>query len=673
MNFLNSVILFGLGAAVIPLVIHLLSKRNTQETVFPSIRFLEWLKSDRIRLLRLKQFFVILLRTLIISLIVLAFARPALKSAFESSSPTAAAIIVDNSASMFYVDNGELLYDRALRKAGDIIDFLREDDTAAIVFTGDDSHGEIPRVYDDPEELTAVLENAAENPAAADPASAFSRALDALKSSGLINKELYYITDAAVESIPDSLNTDGESVRLYVMTLGPDERNGRVVTDITLVDKLVAPGRTLTFAAEVSGDTGGSNDVEFFVNGERKGRAVPDESGWAEFTYVPDVSGWYSVYAAVNDGYFGQGEVRRLVRSVPETVKILIAGESREDTFYLEKALIAGTEDMVFDVRSITGENIEQDDLFWADVIVFSGINDIPKTLYRALLAEIADHGKGFMVFPGADVETSLYADGIFRDMFPVQILTGGVLRTGRTNRIETFDLNHPVLSEISRDGEFAKPETSSYIRMASAANISVLARFDNGDMAAGVTDCGKGAVLMFAVGADTGTGDVAVSGIFSPLIVRAAQYLSGTLSGSFTYTTGESGSVNIGSVTRGTQVTVKPEGLPPVLVEYEAGPNGAIVSTGKFSAPGFYVIYAGTFERARFCVNTPRSEIVYTRAGERAMAQSFGELPWKTVTDTESVTDIVTADRYGRELFSVFIICAVALVCVEMVLSRKV
>ena len=43
MNFLNSIILFGLGAAVLPLVIHLLSKRNTKETVFPSIRLLELL------------------------------------------------------------------------------------------------------------------------------------------------------------------------------------------------------------------------------------------------------------------------------------------------------------------------------------------------------------------------------------------------------------------------------------------------------------------------------------------------------------------------------------------------------------------------------------------------------------------------------------------------------
>jgi hypothetical protein len=575
---------------------------------------------------------------------------------------------------MFYVENGELLYDRALWKAGKIVDFLQKGDTASIIFTGDDPLYEIPRLYDDPEQLAAILDNAPGISPAADPAAVFSRALNALKSSGSINKELYYITDADRECFPDSLDTGGEQVRLYVLTVGSDVRNGRVVTDIELVDKLVAPGRKLTVAAAVSGDNGGSDgDVEFYVNGERKGKAVPDESGRTEFSYTPESPGWYSVHAAADDGYFEQGEIRRLVINVPETVRVFIAGESRRDTFYLEKAFMSGGDETVFEIRSKTGEDIERDDIVWADVIVFSGITNVPKAQYRALLSEIVDHGKGFMVFTGEDAETSLYADGIFRDMFPVRIQPGGERGDGRMNRIETFDLNHPILSAISRGGEFVKPEAASYIRMAPSADIDVLARFDNGDMAAGITGCGKGAVLLFAFAADTGAGDVPVSGIFPPLIIRAAQYLSGTLYGGNTFETGEAGSVDIGAVLGNSQITVKPDGMPPVLVEYESGPNGAIVTTNDFSAPGFYSVFAGTFERARFCVNVPRSEIVYTRAGVQSIAGSFGNMPWKSIEDSESVTDIVTVDRYGKEMFGVFMLCAIALICVEMVLSRKV
>ena len=66
MNFLNPVVLFGLGAALLPLVIHLLSKRRAKEVAFPSIRLLELMQTDRIRMLKIKQLLILLLRTLII-------------------------------------------------------------------------------------------------------------------------------------------------------------------------------------------------------------------------------------------------------------------------------------------------------------------------------------------------------------------------------------------------------------------------------------------------------------------------------------------------------------------------------------------------------------------------------------------------------------------------------
>ena len=72
MNFLNSIVLFGLGAAVLPLLIHLVSRRRAKDVAFPSIRLLELMQSDRIRMLKVKQLIILLLRTLIIVLIILA-------------------------------------------------------------------------------------------------------------------------------------------------------------------------------------------------------------------------------------------------------------------------------------------------------------------------------------------------------------------------------------------------------------------------------------------------------------------------------------------------------------------------------------------------------------------------------------------------------------------------
>ena len=40
MNFLNPLFLFGLGAAAIPILIHLFTRRRPREVKFPSLEFL---------------------------------------------------------------------------------------------------------------------------------------------------------------------------------------------------------------------------------------------------------------------------------------------------------------------------------------------------------------------------------------------------------------------------------------------------------------------------------------------------------------------------------------------------------------------------------------------------------------------------------------------------------
>ena len=79
MNFLNPLFLFGLGAAAIPVLIHLLTRRKPREVRFPSLDFLAEVNQSEIRRLRLKQWLLLLLRTLAVALLALALARPSLQ------------------------------------------------------------------------------------------------------------------------------------------------------------------------------------------------------------------------------------------------------------------------------------------------------------------------------------------------------------------------------------------------------------------------------------------------------------------------------------------------------------------------------------------------------------------------------------------------------------------
>ena len=79
MSFLNPFLLFGLVAAAIPVIIHLFTRRQPKETLFPSLEFLTEVNQSEIRRLKLKQWLLLLLRTLAVAALAMAIARPALK------------------------------------------------------------------------------------------------------------------------------------------------------------------------------------------------------------------------------------------------------------------------------------------------------------------------------------------------------------------------------------------------------------------------------------------------------------------------------------------------------------------------------------------------------------------------------------------------------------------
>ena len=681
MNFLNPFVLLGLGAAVLPILIHLLSKRRAKEVAFPSINLLKLMQTDRIRMLKLKQLIILLLRILIIIFIIIAFARPALRSVIKENARTSAVIIIDGSASMLYVDNGELLFNSALRKAEEIINLIRQDDTIAVIFSG-----EIPKALGeesgrDKKELVKVLKDIKNSWSTSDPTQSFDMAFDLLSSSNALNKEIYYITDGAINTLPDSLNVADKNVRLYTILLGPEKRDGSVIEDISLVDKLLAPGKKVTFHVKGFVDEHEEDmNIEFFVNGERKDRTrVIKRSGniaEADFTYTPETHGWYSVYAAVNEGYFEPGDTRRITVKVPQKVKVLITGGKPEDMYFLEKVLNSDPDESMFSIKKVLVSNIAQQDITMADVIILSDISALPEPVYQSLLNAVVEHGKGLIVFPAKDINSSLYTNGIFRDIFPVNV-EGTFLFKGKNDGsytyIDWFDFTHPILQGVSREGEFYRPEVKTFLKIIPAASINVLARFSDNSMAAGEIACGEGKAVVFSVDAFSLDSELPLTGIFVPFLIRSVQYLSGTLINSRLYETGESIMEYIGEVPQNAQVTVKPEDTPAILVDIERSDNGVSIKGMSAGLPCFYSVYVGNEERIRYSVNTPVPEIIFERAGILTSSDVYKDIRWKEIDSSEKLTEFVLNDRYGKELFGIFIMLAMVLLIVEMIVSRKV
>ena len=679
MNFLNPFILFGLGAAVLPVLIHLLSKRKTKELAFPSIEFLDLMKSNRIRSLKLKQLLVMLLRTLIIIMVILAFARPAVNSVFYRNARSSVVVIIDGSASMEYIHNGEALYRQALRKAGEIITMLGKDDTAAIIVSASLPILIEPGMTTDKQKLLNALNSVEYLWSSSDVTGSFDMALDMLSSSAVPNRELYFITDGAENALPDSLPSVPYSLRIYTVLLGSEKRQGAIIEQVNLVDRLVSPGKELTFDVEgVLTSDDEETGIEFFINDERKGRIQvvkhSDESIETEITYTPDTPGLYSVYAAVDDGRFEAGEIRRIVVHVPLKIKVLLVGDSESGWYYLLRALEPDSEESMFLIKKVLSTELVQSDFTQADVIVLSGVSALQEQDYNSLLSAVVERGKGLVVFPPADMNTSFYFQGIFRDMVPVEIEKRMSIdgKSGNFAVIDWFDMTHPILDGVSKEGKFQKPEVRSFFKMRPTGKVTALARFNDGSMAIGNTVCGKGRIVVFAVDSSPSDSELPLTGIFVPLFIRTVQYLSGTDIICGRYETGDSMNEFIGDVPQSTSVAIKHVNGPARFVDVTPTDEGMFLRKESAGEPGFYSVFVGDEERTRFCVNAPRAEIIFKRAPIHEYAEVYNRFNWKVLKENESVSESVTKDRYGTELFGLFMLLSGALLVIEMVVSRK-
>jgi hypothetical protein len=135
-TFLNPIALFGLIAVSIPVILHFFNRRKAHKVQFSSIRLLKLLENRRIRQVRLYQILLIIIRTLLILFLILAFARPTLPSGFISSSGSARAtgvIILDNSYSMNTYHNSSSLFHEAREKLIQIIKTFRKNDQVFVL------------------------------------------------------------------------------------------------------------------------------------------------------------------------------------------------------------------------------------------------------------------------------------------------------------------------------------------------------------------------------------------------------------------------------------------------------------------------------------------------------------------------------------------------------------
>ncbi|HUG93733.1 MAG TPA: BatA and WFA domain-containing protein [Planctomycetaceae bacterium] len=81
MSLINPALLYGLGLAALPVILHFLLRSKPKKLLFPALRLLMHRRKTNVRRLRLRHLWLLLVRIAVIAAIVLAVARPSLPAA----------------------------------------------------------------------------------------------------------------------------------------------------------------------------------------------------------------------------------------------------------------------------------------------------------------------------------------------------------------------------------------------------------------------------------------------------------------------------------------------------------------------------------------------------------------------------------------------------------------
>jgi len=314
-TFLHPLALVGLAAAAIPALLHLLERRVPPEADFPPLRYLSEAERQNARRLKLRHLLLLILRTALIVLIVLAAARPLFPTQASGGSlhePTAVAVILDNSVSSGLVVDGRPALERLKAMARGSLARATASDRLWLVLADGVARAGTPDV------LLATVDSAGVSARRLDLTAAVRAATRLVDAEPLPAREVHVVSDLQRTALGPGRAGVLRGVR--VLALAPPSRApaNRGVGAARVTDGAAAVDIVGTPAA----GAGGAAPVTLRIHGREVGRALVAPGSTASITLPPLGPGWWVGEAVLDADELRADDRRFLVWRVAAPARV---------------------------------------------------------------------------------------------------------------------------------------------------------------------------------------------------------------------------------------------------------------------------------------------------------------------------------------------------------------
>jgi len=723
MTFLNPFVLFGLIAATIPLVLHLLNLRRLRTVEFSSLRFLKELQRSSLRRVRIRQWVLLLLRTLLIASLVFAFSRPAVVGTLGGiaggRAATTMVVLVDDSPSMTVRNERGMLFAQAKESAASLSSLLKEGDQLYLVPLSELVHKEEFIPLRTREQATPVLSDLQPSLIRVPFQRAFRAASRILATSNSPNQEVYLLTDAqANQFLPDSAKPSTAisftpQVRTYVIRTGATTRTNAAVASAEVRNLIVSRSRPLQVGATLRNFGAISiNGViaSMTLDGTRIAQQSVNLSEDGSVDIIgrtnPRRAGFLKGSVDIEDDALDADNHRYFSARIPGTINVLLVGSTAADTRFVRLALtLSGDSTLagIFTLRQLPETALPASDLGGIDVIILCNVRDF-NSVSADRLIHFVEQGGGLMIFPGVKTDLGSYNSLLFSRLGipPAGAPAGTLNATPSATGVTSFgrlDQEHPLFSGMFEDRAghkkwtIASPHISTAIVPGASPQAHAIISLTNGRAFLMEYPAHQGRVLLYAVDAGIEWSDFATQGLFAPLVYRSAVYLSAHSQDISSFVAGQPLEILLRLSIVGDHSAyffVSPSGKPERTVpEYRSVSGIAVFRSTPTIESGIYELQKMadqqtgqqgsqsmvTLAAAAVNVDTAESDL---RTVDEAALQRFWtglgipETNAHVLNASQTLDAAVEQSRYGLELWKHFLFLALALALAEMIVARE-
>ena len=678
MTFLSPSILWGMLAITIPIIIHLISLRHTRDTEFSTLRFIKSLKHETIRRLRIKQWLLVLLRTIAILCLILMFSRPLMTGTLTSKLggyiESRAVIIVDNSASMAVHTGDGTLLDRAKSSLPAILKGL-EGETTVELYQTNPPRKLFSGSHEEGRSIMAGVKGIVQTNMTDNLWTMIDSVLQMVEASEP-NRECFIISDfqSAPSFTIDSLNPNSDWK--YYCILQPKVENNISISEVSVLSQIKLPNHLVKLNTRVG--NGGVTDkrnipVELYLNDERVGQIVSqfEPSKFKDFMFqvYPGKTGIINGKIVIPDDDFPMDNFRNFDLVIPNQIAVKVIGQSMEELFLLDLALsaITGETELLLIDRDLS-DDVER--LFLSDIDILLLHN--PTNLSNSAIEDLQRflmNGGGLIWFVGNDLNQT---DPV---AWPSLLKLPELIKTRHLDGESFFstlivDENHSLFTDLNINNMNEElPQVFGYNEVRLQMNHTPLIKLNNGHPLLIESKAFGSSGFVFTSPLNLGWNDLSVKGLLVPLLHRMLILLGTKEFNVQPLLVGQDKIIDI----KGDNINAEWVLMTPMENEIKLIPdytNEKLLITETSELGSYHVFADGNLFSSFSTVLSPH-ELPSIRIEGEKLTESLGVEQARIIQHTQHLESELKEIRYGRSIWRLLLFIALSCLVIESILGR--